>query len=109
MRYGAIMSRCGTRREIGRMSAAGDQGEAQNVWQEVEKQDKTSVAARGANRRARRGHKRDVTNVPDGFVRDTSGYSGLVNLSGTGNPHGFGTLTREGTGAGCTARPKRTQ
>jgi len=63
MRYGAITSRRGTRREIGRMSAAGDQGEAQKAWQEVEKRDRTSVAMRGANRGARRGRERDFHNI----------------------------------------------
>ena len=63
MRYGAITSRRGTRREIGRMSAAGDQGEAQRAWQEVEKRDKTGVATRGANRGARRGRERDFHNI----------------------------------------------
>jgi len=63
MRYGAIMRRCGTRCKVGRMSAAGDQGEAWEAWQEVEKRDKTSVAARGANRGARRGRERDFHNI----------------------------------------------
>ena len=63
MRYGAITSRRGTRREIGRMSAAGDQGEAQRAWQEVEKRDKAGVATRGANRGARRGRERDFHNT----------------------------------------------
>ena len=63
MRYGAITSRRGTRREIGRMSAAGDQGEAQRAWQEVEKRDKAGVATRDANRGARRGRERDFHNI----------------------------------------------
>jgi len=63
MRYGAIASRRGTRREIGGMSAAGDQGEARKAWQEVEKRDKTVVATRGANRGARRGRERDFHNI----------------------------------------------
>jgi len=44
------------------MSAAGDQGEAQKAWQEVEKRDKTGVVTRGANQGARRGRKRDFHN-----------------------------------------------
>ena len=55
MRYGAITSRRGTRREIGRMSAAGDQGEARKAWQEVEKQDKASVATMGGRVEGREG------------------------------------------------------
>jgi len=39
MRYGAKTSRCGTRREIGEMLAAGDQGEAHKAWREVGKRD----------------------------------------------------------------------
>jgi len=54
MRYGAIMSRRGTWREIGRMSAAGDQGEARKAWQEVEKRDKASVATMGCESRGER-------------------------------------------------------
>ena len=53
MRYGAITSRRGTRREIGRVSAAGDQGEARKAWQEVEKRDKASVATMGGEKGAR--------------------------------------------------------
>ena len=63
MQYGAMTSRRGTRREIGRMSVAGDQGEAQKAWQEVEKQDKTGVATRGVSRGARRGRERDFHNT----------------------------------------------
>jgi len=55
IRYGAITSRRGTRREIGRMSVAGDQGEAQKAWQEVEKQDKVSVATMGCESRGEKG------------------------------------------------------
>ena len=51
MRYGAITSRRGARREIGRMSAAGDQGEARKAWREVEKRDKVSVATMGCESR----------------------------------------------------------
>jgi len=40
MRYGAMASQRGTRREIGGMSAAGDQGEAQAAWGEGGKRDK---------------------------------------------------------------------
>ena len=55
MRYGAMMSRRGTRHEIGKMSAAGDQGEAREAWQEVEKQDKASVAMMGGESRGEKG------------------------------------------------------
>ena len=55
MRYGTITSRRGTRREIGRMSAAGDQGEAREAWQEVEKRDKASAAMMGGESRGEKG------------------------------------------------------
>jgi len=55
MRYGAMTSRRGTRCEIGGMSAAGDQGEARKAWQEVEKQDKASVATMGGESRGEKG------------------------------------------------------
>ena len=51
MRYGAITSRRGTRREIGRTSVAGDQGETQEAWQEVEKHDKAGVVTMGGESR----------------------------------------------------------
>ena len=63
IQYGVITSRPGTRREIGGMSAAGDQGEALKAWREVEKRDKASVATMGgASRGARRARERDFHN-----------------------------------------------
>jgi len=66
MRYGTITSRRGTRREIGRMSVAGDQGEARKAWQEVEKQDKASVATMGGGRVAKQIHARSRVFSRDG-------------------------------------------
>jgi len=58
MRYGAITSRCGTQREIGGMSVAGDQGEAREAWQEVGKRDGRVWQRQG---RESRGKKRART------------------------------------------------
>jgi len=58
MRYGAITSRRGTRRKIGGMSAAGDQGGAQEAWQEVGKRGGRAWQRQG---RESRGEKRAQT------------------------------------------------
>jgi len=70
MRYGAITSLRGTRREIGRMSAAGDQGEAREAWQEVEKRDKASVATMGGRVEGREGSANVISTTSTGSNHD---------------------------------------
>ena len=62
MRYGAIASRRGTQREIGEMSAAGDQGKLRQHGEKLESEISGCGNDRGASRGARRGRKRDFHN-----------------------------------------------
>ena len=62
MRYGAIASRHGTRREIGEMSAAGDQGKLRQHGEKLGSEISGCGNDRGASRGARRGRERDFHN-----------------------------------------------
>ena len=58
----AIMSRCGTRGEIGGMSAADDQEEAQRRGEKSRSEISGCGNDRGASRGVTRGHERDFHN-----------------------------------------------
>jgi len=78
MRYGAIASRRGTRREIGEMSAAGDQGELRQHGEKLGSEISRCGNDRGASRGARRGRERDFHNT-------TGGAAGGVVVAGAGH------------------------
>jgi len=84
MRYDAMVSRCGTRREIGGMSAAGDQEKLRQHGEKLGSEISGCGNDRGASRGARRGRERDFHNTRD---------PALLGLGLSGSEYGLTILT----------------